>query len=196
MLLAVAIVAPVFAADKGTMEIDGKIGMTFAGKVDIDKMKDSNDVDPSFSIGADFWYYAMPELAVGAGIDYLFAAKIKDAYDAKVSFTNIYLQAKYEFALGNDIFNNIYPLVRIGYGIASLSDASVNMDGTVADLDVDSNGLYWAVGVGTTIKENFIFEVLYFMNKSTYKASAPGGSETSDATFSAVKLNIGYKFAL
>ncbi len=196
VLLAVAIVAPVFAADKGAMEIDGKIGAAFAGKVDIDKMDGKNDVDPNFSLGADFFYYVMPALAVGAGVEHLFNAKIKKAGDAKLGYTNIYLQAKYDFELNNDIFNNIYPLVRVGYGITSLSDAKIDAGGVDAKMDVESNGLYWAVGVGTTIKEHFLLEVLYFMNKSSFKATAMGAKETSNVTFSAVKVNIGYKFAL
>ena len=186
LLLAVALVVPVFAADEGAMELDIKAGFNLMSKVDIDKMDDTNDVDPAFTATADFFYYVMPQLAVGAGAEYIFNAEVKDSNGAKVGFANIYAQAKYVFETGNDVFNNVYPLVQIGYGIVSL-------DG-VEEFDVDSNGLYWGIGVGTTIKENFIFELLYSNNNSVFKENMSGYGETSDVKYSTIQLKVGYKF--
>lgn len=181
MLLAVVLVAPVFAADKGAMDLDVKVGFNFMSKVDVDKFPDTNGVDPAFTATLDFFYYVMPELALGAGAEYIFNSEVKDTNGAKIGFANLYAQAKYVFDLRDDLFNNIYPLLQIGYGI-------VNLD--TDELDVDSNGIYWGVGAGTTIKENFIFEILYSNNNMTFK-KGPG---TSDVKYSTLQLKVGYKF--
>lgn len=185
VLLVAALVLPVvpaFAADEGTMELDIKAGFNVMSKVDVDKMKDIDDIDPAFTAGVDFFYYVMPELAVGAGIQNVFNAKIKDSSD-KVGFINLYAQAKYVFETGNDVFNNVYPLLQVGYGILNVDSDFV---------DSDSNGIYWGIGVGTTIKENFVFELLYSMNNATVKDKGFGIS--SDVKYSTLQLKVGYKF--
>ena len=186
VLLVAALVLPVvpaFAADEGTMELDIKAGFNVMSKLDVDKMKDIDDMDPAFTAGVDFFYYVMPELAVGAGIQNVFNAKIKDS-DDKAGFVNLYAQAKYVFETGNDVFNNVYPLLQIGYGILSVDSDFV---------DTDSNGIYWGIGVGTTIKENFVFELLYSMNNATVKDKGLG-KITSDVKYSTLQLKVGYKF--
>ena len=188
VLLVAALVLPVvpaFAADEGSMELDIKAGLTLMSKVD--QEGSNGDVESAFLAEVDFFYYVMPELAIGAGINNIFNAKIKgdNAGGTKVGFTNIYAQAKYVFETGNDIFNNVYPLIQIGYGITN-----IDSDG----LEVDSNGLTWGVGVGTTIKENFMFELVYFQDKGTIKVK--GLPITSDFTYSALAVKVGYKFAL
>ena len=185
VLLVAALVLPVvptFAAEEGQMDLDIKAGLTLMSKVD--QEGSNGDVDSAFLAEVDFFYYVMPELAIGAGINNIFNAKAKDAVgEPKVGFTNIYAQAKYVFETGNDIFNNVYPLIQIGYGITN-----IDSDG----LEVDSNGLTWGVGVGTTIKENFMFELVYFQDKGTIKAK--GLPITSDFTYSTLAVKVGYKF--
>ena len=184
LLVAVLVlpVVPAFAAEEGQMDLDIKVGLTLMPKVD--QEGGNGDVDSSFLAEVDFFYYVMPELAIGAGINNIFNAKAKDAVgEPKVGFTNIYAQAKYVFETGNDIFNNVYPLIQIGYGITN-----IDSDG----LEVDSNGLTWGIGVGTTIKENFMFELVYFQDKGTIKAK--GLPITSDFTYSALAVKVGYKF--
>ena len=186
LLLAVALVAPVFAADQGAMELDIKAGFNLMSSVDVDSPVPGydvkEDIDPAFTAGVDFFYYVMPELAIGAGAQYVFNSKMDKSDDLKIGWTNLYAQAKYVFDLGDDLFNNIYPLVQIGYGILR----------TDADEDiVDSNGLYWGIGAGTTIKENFVFELLYSNSNATFK----GFPSTFDFKYSTLQLKVGYKFA-
>ena len=186
LLLVAALVLPVvpaFAADEGSMELEIKAGLTLMPKIAGDK---TNDVESAFLAEVDFFYYVMPELAIGAGINNIFNAKVKgdEGAGTKLGFTNIYAQAKYVFETGNDIFNNVYPLVQIGYGIGS-----VDSDW----LEVDSNGICWGIGVGTTIKENFIFELVYFQDKGKQKFKGWADS-ADDVTYSALALKVGYKF--
>ena len=196
VLLAVVLVSPVFATDKGTMQLDVKAGMPVNQELKVkgDNTNINYDLDTTFSLGADFFYYIDSNIAVGAGIDHIFETKIK--YDGgvsandKVGFTNVYLQAKYDFVLNNDIFNSIYPIIQLGYG---LLDLDFNTDFPGASWEGES-GLYWAIGVGTTIKENFIVELIYSFDygKMKFKPS----NDTYDLTYKILKLNVGYKFSL
>ena len=183
LLLAVALVAPVFAADQGAMELDIKAGFNLMSNVKIDDWNYDESVDPAFTAGIDFFYYVIPQLAIGAGVSYVFNSKIDDSGpgDPKIGWTNLYAQAKYVFDLGDDLFNNIYPLVQVGYGILRLDPD---------DIDIDSNGLYWGIGVGTTIKECVVLELLYSNSNATVK-DAPF---TSDLKYSTLQLKVGYKF--
>ena len=184
LLLAVALVAPVFAADQGAMELDIKAGFNLMSNVKIDDWNYDESVDPAFTAGIDFFYYVIPQLAIGAGVSYVFNSKIDDSGpgDPKIGWTNLYAQAKYVFDLGDDLFNNIYPLVQVGYGILRLDPD---------DIDIDSNGLYWGIGVGTTIKECVVLELLYSNSNATVK-DAPF---TSDLKYSTLQLKVGYKFS-
>jgi len=190
VLLALAIVAPVFAAEKGSMEIDGKLGVLFSPtmKMEADGESESGDFKTTFSLGADFFYYVETNIAIGAGLEYVVPSEADDSDGAlKYGTTNLFVQAKYDFVIENDVFNNIYPLVQLGYGINSIS-------GDLADAVDMKNGLYWGIGVGTTIKENFIFELMYAFNYG--EVDPKGAPFTVDTTYKAFKLKVGYKFAI
>ena len=139
------------------------------------------DIDPAFTAGVDFFYYVMPELAIGAGVSYVFNADIKDA-PVKAGYTNLYAQAKYVFETGNDIFNNVYPLVQLGYGMMRLDPE----DG----IDTE-NGLYWGIGAGTTINKCVVLELLYSKDNSKFKVEG----FSLDVKYSTIQLKVGYKFA-
>ena len=57
VLFALAIVAPVFAAEKGSMEVDGKLGVLFSPTFKMEAMgeSESGDFKTTFSLGADFF---------------------------------------------------------------------------------------------------------------------------------------------
>ena len=197
VLMAVALVAPAFAAEKGSMELNGKLGILFSPTMKVEASGYSDDIDynTTFSLGADFFYYVEKEIAVGAGLEYVFPSKIDkiagesvpSGFDTKCGTTNIFVQAKYDFAVQNDIIDNIYPIVQLGYGIVSVSDDISKM------CDV-KNGLDWGIGIGTTIKENFIVELMYALNYGTMESK--GESMSVDATLKIFKLKVGYKFAI
>ena len=185
LLLAVALVAPVFAADEGTMELDIKAGFNLMSSVNVDSPVPGydveEDVDPAFTAGVDFFYHVMPQLAIGAGIQYVFNSEVKNS-DFKAGWTNLYAQAKYVFDLGDDLFNNIYPLVQVGFGMLRIDPD----DG----IDTES-GLYWGIGAGTTIKECVVFELLYSQNKADVKQ----WGYTADGKYTTLQLKVGYKFS-
>ncbi|MBR3655037.1 MAG: outer membrane beta-barrel protein [Elusimicrobia bacterium] len=195
VLLAAAMVAPAFAAEKGSMEINGKLGYLINPELKAEANGQSKTIDfkGTFSLEADFFYYVDPKIAVGLGLEYVFPSEMDDSFipsemDSKCGNTNIFVQAKYDFAIENDIFNTIYPLVQLGYGIINISDDLSK------GFDV-KNGLYWAIGLGTTIKENFIVELLYAFNYGTADMIGEGPSGI-DLTYKTFKFKVGYKFAI
>ena len=193
VLLAAAMVAPAFAAEKGSMEIDGKLGVLFSPTMKEEasymghSMSESADFKTTFSLGADFFYYVANEIAVGAGLEYVVPSEVDVEGEGSMKYgtTNLFVQAKYDIALNNDIFNNIYPIAQLGYGFVSVSG---DMSGY---LDV-KNGLYWGIGLGTTIKENFLVELLI----SSSNGSVSEDEMSGDIQYTATTINIGYKFAL
>ncbi len=209
LLLAVALAAPVFATDKGDMEIVGKLGLNLTPKVDasgslVDKggfIPDphisfggggKSDVNMSVLIGAEFFYYLNKNIALGFGINNNFNADLKDTkYDERynnkgeVGFTNFYFAVKPKIEVESEIFNSVYLLGQIGYGLFRF-DGHVNGE-------ADGNGLYWGIGAGTEIYKNFIVELLYSANYGSIKDKF-GYGDTADLTYTTITLNVGYKF--
>jgi len=136
ILLAVALVAPVFATEKGDMEIVGKLGLNLTPNVaasgDVSKkgyfrpwtFKDT-DVDTNMSvlIGAEFFYYLNKNVALGFGINNNFNAELKDLtvgdmkFESEIGFTNFYFAVKPKIEMQSEIFNSIYFVGQLGYGI-------------------------------------------------------------------------------
>ena len=191
VLLAAAMVAPAFAAEKGSMEIDGKLGLLFSPKLTMEARGESHDVsfDTAFSLGADFFCYVDPKVALGFGLEYAMQSESEkeDGESMKLGSTNLFVQAKYNFDLNDDTINTIYPIAQLGYGILSTG-------GSAADhFDID-NGLYWGIGAGMVIKQNFLVELLYSFNYGSFDVK--GAPISGDITYKAFKLKVGYKFSI
>ena len=176
VLLMLVLALPVLASEKGSMEADAKLSIGLNPTVKPDGGS-SMDLNTSFGLGGDFYYYVDPAIAVGAGLMYGLETAMKDNSDVKVGFTNIYFAAKPKMALDSEIFSCIYGLVQIGYGMPRATN-----------IDDIKGGLYWGIGAGTEIK-SFIVELIYGSNSG----EAEGGNKF---TATAINLNLGYKFAL
>ncbi len=205
LLLAVALVTPVFASEKGDMEIVGKLGLNLTPKVDASgslvdaggftpvEGKGDSDVNMSVLIGAEFFYYINKNVALGFGINNNFNADLKDMKDygfdnkGEVGFTNFYFAVKPKIEVESEIFNSVYFLGQIGYGL-------FRFDGHRHG-ESDGNGLYWGIGAGTEIYKNFIVELLYSANNGSIKDKY-GLGDTADLTYTTITLNVGYKFTL
>ncbi len=191
LLLAVAMVAPVFATDKGAMEVDVKLGYIIEPLLmenETDAQKWGYNTESTFSLGADFYYYVVNNLGLGVGINHIFANNMNDSWndEVKVGATNIYLSVKPVFELQeNKFIDRIYFLGQLGYGIMD-SDKIVS-DSNPANLD---NGMYWAIGAGIE-KCNIIVELMYSVNYS-YLDFWDG----EIWTYRNIAINVGYKFSL
>lgn len=208
MLLAVALVAPVFASSDSKFDVVGKIGMLVAPSFDSPYDNPSlcynhydGNADSTFAIALEGYYKLDEKLAVGLGLSYGFESKLSANGDrenfsadgkAKLGFTNIYLSVKPKLS------ETIYALGQIGYGIShgSFYKHYNDYNGPGQTFKVDGGGLYFGLGAGVEYK-SFLFEVLYSINTATFKEKYNYSSGTEDIfTYSAFNVNVGYKFAI
>ena len=190
LLLAVALVAPVFAVEKGSMEIVPKVGYVIEPLLMEDYYGDycGYKQESTFSLGADFYYYVMNNLGAGVGVNYVFDSKFNDGWNKRDSMgaTNIYVAVKPVFELQeNKFIDRIYFLGQLGYGIMNSDKISYNKPSEKLD-----NGMYWGVGAGVE-KCNIIVELMYSVNYSYFDY---WGGEIW--TYRNIAINVGYKFSL
>ena len=190
MLLAVALVVPAFAVEKSNIDIVGKLGFSVNPVTNYcngyDWYSNSYDRNPALSIAVEGLYSVLPELPIGLGVNYQFDSKEKGLKDYEEGATNIYLTAKPTAKIDSKIFTGIYAIAQIGYGLNRISGKGWN------DSEIDSNGLYWGLGAGTEIMNDFIFEFIFSTNYWSYKIK--GYSTKYDVTSTALTLFAGYKF--
>jgi len=123
VLLAAAMVAPAFAAEKGSMEIVPKVGYVIEPllmETEDDADSYAYNAESTFSLGADFYYYVMNNLGAGVGVNYVFDSKFNDGWNKRDSMgaTNIYVAVQPVFELQeNKFIDKIYFLGQLGYGI-------------------------------------------------------------------------------
>ena len=190
LLLAVTLVAPVFAVEKGSMEIVPKVGYVIEPLLMEDYYGDycGYKQESTFSLGADFYYYVMNNLGAGVGVNYVFDSKFNDGWNKRDSMgaTNIYVAVKPVFELQeNKFIDRIYFLGQLGYGIMNSDKISYNKPSEKLD-----NGMYWGVGAGVE-KCNIIVELMYSVNYSYFDY---WGGEIW--TYRNIAINVGYKFSL
>ncbi|WP_372520829.1 outer membrane beta-barrel protein [Candidatus Ruminimicrobiellum ovillum] len=192
LLLAVAMVAPAFAA-KGDMSINGKLGLGVDAVVTVTggPMGDfgySLKPDMPFMLGAEFFYGTSDMFSVGFGATYVFNSSADFmGTRMKGGTTNIYVAVKPEFKVESDIFSSVYLLGQFGL---AMGRSEIDESGAPS-IDVDS-GIYLGAGIGTTVKDAFLVELLF--SSSNGKLDIDG--ESLDIRYSMVSINVGYKFAL
>ncbi len=201
LLFTTVLVLPVFAADQGTMEAGIKAGLPLYQETRLEcNGYDDYDMKTTMSVGADFFYYVDYNIAVGVGAEHIFNSKLKYAPNEpkdKIGYTNIYFQVKYNFDFDDDGYNNIYPIFQLGYGIMHADwDFSSEYPGASVE---NYNGVYWGIGVGTTIARYFIMELIYSFNYGSAEFTGcgypnpPENFEYDISTYR-LKFNVGFKF--
>ena len=187
MLLAVAMVVPVFATDKGAMEVDVKAGLLIEPILmcEYSGNKYSYPAETTFSLGADFYYYVVNNLGVGAGVNHIFQGKMNENWgsDGKIGATNIYVAVKPVLEVKeNKFIDKVYFLGQLGYGLFNNEKMARWEPSEEAD-----NGMYWAIGAGIE-KCNVIVELMYSVNYSYF------GPWEQSWTYRNIAINVGYKF--
>ena len=188
LLLTVAMVAPAFAVEKGSMEIVPKVGYVIEPLIMEDYYGEYYGCkqESTFSLGADFYYYVMNNLGAGVGVNYVFDSKFKEAWDTQDSLgaTNIYVAVKPVFELQeNKFIDKIYFLGQLGYGMTRYEDKEFYSE------KYNENGLYWAIGAGVE-KCNIVVELVYSVNY--FEIEDWNESFTNRRT----AINAGYKFSI
>ncbi len=202
IMLVVAFVMPLFAAEKGNIELIGKLGVALNPTDGFVEILDDTEVsgytkNSALSISAEGLYYVLPELPLGLGINYQFSSERTKNYsyykDPETGVTNIYLTAKPTLKIDSKIFTAVYLIGQIGYGLVRMGD----YDDGVFKRKIDSNGLCWGLGAGTEIMKDFIFEFVFSTNYWSIKYENNNNhlyDYKRDAESTALTLFAGYKF--
>jgi len=191
VLLIVSLVLPVFASEKKDMELDVKLGYILDNNVKLYLAEDTNSgsTNRGCVLGTDFYYYAASDLAVGLGLNYIFDSKADYGYDDTYGFTNVYFAIKPKMDLDSDILDSFYFIGQIGYGFFRFEYE--NDDGEKKSPGIE-NGLYWALGVGLEIMDDFILELIHSFNYGYVNI----GNNRNYMRYSSLSINVGYKFKL
>ena len=201
VLLAVAMVAPVFAA-KGDMSVNAKLGLGVSnnGKLFMyidggeprDDMYTGLKFDNPISFGGEFFYGLMDNLSVGFGVNYtLDSSESFEGIKVKAGTTNIYLAVKPEFKVETEFISSVYLIGQIG-----LAMPRMDIDEAPFDISVDS-GLYLGAGFGAMIKDAFFVELILSSSNGTAKIPLTSPEKQDyDMQYTATTINVGYKFAL
>ena len=201
LMLAVALVAPVFAAKDGDSKIDivGKLGLTLNPSVSCELGEYDyvlrGDAKNNFMIGVEGLYKLDEKISAGIGISYVFPSEISDSLDAwfddygkrmSLGFINIYATIKPK------VSDSIYAIAQIGYGIPNFDfDNEYNNY-----YEVSGGGIYGGLGLGIEYK-SFIFEALYSINTATFKDSKYFTYYDEYVfRYSTLSFNVGYKFSI
>lgn len=194
ILMAVFIAAPVFAKNTDVnLELTPKIGYLFSPettmKIDGKNMSSSNE--SAISLGVDILFDMKHNFFLGAGIMWGNTVKVSKDSNNKIGFTNVYATAKYKLLVNakqeDPLF--LYPLVQLGIG-----SPSYEYSGPIKDFEINS-GLYWGIGAGCEYK-NIILEFIYGCNYAVVNGKFFGKDYEETLSYTAFRINAGYKFNL
>ena len=184
LFLAVALIVPALADTD--LELIPKIGYLFSPEITVDSNSFSDE--SGISLGVELFFDMQNNFFLGAGLIWGQNTKYDSHVDESIGFTNLYAAAKYKVLVNgseNDPFY-LYPFVQLGVGLPGWE-----YSGFIRDYEIDGS-LYWGLGVGAEIK-NIVLEFMYGCNYATRKAS---NYKDSDFTYTAFRINVGYKFVL
>ena len=189
MLLALVLVTPIFASEKGDTELDLKFGYTLdtSVKLYLDEKTYSGATNRGAILATDIYCYVASDLALGLGINYTFDSKADYGRDDEYGFTHVYFAIKPKMDLDSDILDSFYFIGQIGYGFFRLDCKTVNEPSPST-----KNGLYWGLGVGLEIMEHFVLELIHSFNYGYVEVN----NDRKDMRYSLLAINVGYKFNL
>ena len=125
--------------------------------------------------GAEYRYEVTPGLELGGGVAYQAHKDLKEYKADMYDSVPVYATAKYTF----DTSAPVKPYVKgdLGYSI---------------NTDKAKDGVYYGVGAGLNISDNFNVDVMYKENKGKYEV----GTTDYKADYRRVALGVGYNFNL
>ncbi len=189
VLLAAAMVAPAFAAEKGEISIIPKIGIQPETMFNLDYNGPSYmsryDLNTMYVFDLEAFYSVSNIFSVGAGVSFPTVKSITlfsgDIYLRTIAY---YLAVKAETPVSITEKSSVYAVGKIGLNnmdVQQKSNPSYSNSGS---------GLYFALGAGLDIN-NIIFEASYSVSKASIDKNS-----CDVLKLSALKISAGYKFAL
>ncbi|PUU88678.1 MAG: hypothetical protein CI947_1870 [Halanaerobium sp.] len=152
-----------------------KLGIDFASELDVEG-EDPYDSDMGYSVTGEYIMPYRNGFDLGAGITLQLDRDFED-YDGNFGFTPIYGLAEYTMDNG--------PLYFIGH----LGFASFSVDHEM--FEDSSGGLYYALGAGMYITDQYTADILYTNNSGEIEYT---DGETSDADYSKFTVSVGMRF--
>ena len=188
LLMAVALVAPAFAAEKGKISIIPKIGIQPEVMFDLDYSNADTtqyDLNTMYVFDLEAFYSVSNIFSVGAGVSFPTVKSIKyfagDIYLRTIAY---YLAVKAETPVSITEKSSVYAVGKIG-----LNNMNVQQKENSSYSDSGS-GLYFALGAGLDIN-NIIFEASYSISKASIDKN-----NCDVLKLSALKISVGSKFAI
>ena len=180
------------------VEIIQKVGWIFAPHINYSGYTSVSWKSPegTFSYGGDILFRIWRKLYFGPGVMFSNSHKIQDINDLKVNFTNVYLEAKLKFDIKHkdSALMVIYPFIHIGGSMTSYNnmpkDDSIVTYG--CGIEYKSIVLEFLYGINVV---NYTFVPMFETTYRTYYSTS-GHRKHNDITYSAFRIQIGYKFSL
>ncbi len=205
LFLIVTLITPVLAENDKILEVIPKVGYVFSPEI-TPKEGYSVSAGSLLSLGAEILFDTKSNLFLGVGGMWGQDTHIKHS-NTDIGFTNIYSEGKYKFLVNRSkkdpLF--VYPLLQLGVGFPSWSAPNSVY---IKDVEIVP-GFYWGTGIGIEYR-NVVLEFIYGCNysKNRYKGLKPGedeefdteddyfGNEEDPFSYTAFRINIGYKFEI
>ena len=175
------------------IELIPKLGYLFSPELtQRPEEKITTSKDSAISLGAELFLNMDNNFFLGFGI--MWGQKHKFTSDSanNIGFTNIYGELKYKFLVNisqNDSLF-IYPLIQVGFGVPDWE-----LNGYHLNYTIEGQG-YWGFGAGCEYK-NIIFELIYGCDYAVEKYIKSDHKDfKNNMTYTAFRINIGYKFDL
>ena len=190
VLLAAAMVAPAFAAEKGEISIIPKIGIQPEVMFDLGfdgggAYMSQYNLNTMYVFDLEAFYSVSNIFSVGAGVSFPTVKSITlftgDIYLRTIAY---YLAVKAETPVSITEKSSVYAIGKIG-----LNNMDVQQKNNPSYSDSGS-GLYFALGAGLDIN-NIIFEASYSVSKASIDKN---GCDV--LKLSALKISAGYKFSI
>jgi len=186
------IVLKVEVAPSGQIDAHNSI-TSAAGTVSFGKEREAENT--GLYLAAEYYYYPLKFLAVGAGFKQQFDRHVK--YFGDLAISNFYVAVKPKLYLnppaGLNCTEAVYLIGQFGYGVINKALEISNPAGDSFSATTDS-GLYYAGGIGFQV-DNFVFEILFAVNK--FKVNGINESSgTLNCNYTTTNLNVGYRFWL
>lgn len=188
-ILLILVFGMVFSA-YGQGKFAAKLGANFGGSFELDSDEGGSkdgDVATGFEIDLEYHHYMNKQLIIGGGVGYLFNRRGEDSPD-DFSLIPIYGLIKYEI----EMEGNFVPAIEGHFGYNA-----INYNCGDDDLSVDaSGGTHYGMGFSGTINQEYLIGIGYYVYNASATVSSEylDKSESGDAKYSCITLNIGILF--
>lgn len=181
----------------GRHSIPVRVGYGFnqAGAAAVNKVVERFDLENSYIFSIGYLFYNNTDSSgFGFGLDYMPATEVKDSNGAvKMGLYNIYFMINPNLKSNIENTFDLYLPIHIGISVPYKDVKSEVTD----DIDPGMFGLYYGIGIGTTIKKSFVIELMYTFSGGFIDTEMKKKSDSGlffGTNYGGFRLNVGYNF--